>query len=147
MMVSSRLMNWKCFERLQPRAPDAAQRSCGALLIRGPSCVGPGSAEQREERCTASGTQLQGSNKCHTTGLTPGSAVTRSRNFAPRISKLRYWSNEAQAGDNSTTGSASPEASASRAELATATSSVSLISYVTLPSSVAANSLAASPIR
>ena len=61
----------------------------------------------------------------HTTGLTPGSAVTRSRNAAPRISKLRYWSNEAQAGDSSTTGSASPEASASRAALATATSSVS----------------------
>src|SRR6266853_1638391 len=71
----------------------------------------------------------------HTTGFTPGSAVTRSRNLAPRISKLRYWSNDAQAGDSNTTGSASPEASASRAELATATSSV------------AANSLAASPIR
>ena len=28
----------------------------------------------------------------HTTGFTPGSAVTRSRNFVPRISKLRYWS-------------------------------------------------------
>jgi hypothetical protein len=26
----------------------------------------------------------------HTTGLTPGSAVTSSRNLAPRISKLRY---------------------------------------------------------
>jgi hypothetical protein len=26
----------------------------------------------------------------HTTGLTPGSAVTRSRKAAPRISKLRY---------------------------------------------------------
>src|ERR1700681_4774834 len=43
------------------RAPDAAQRSCGALLIRGPWCrmqgMGPGSAEQREERCTASGTR------------------------------------------------------------------------------------------
>jgi len=49
------------------RAPDAAQRSCGALLIRGPCCarVGPGSVEQRDrtmlriagERCTASGTR------------------------------------------------------------------------------------------
>src|SRR6202048_1928455 len=41
--------------------PDAAQRSCGAPLIRGPrisSPMGPGSAEQREERCTASGTRL-----------------------------------------------------------------------------------------
>src|SRR6478672_13034116 len=57
----------------------------------------------------------EGLNRAHTTGLTPGSAVTRSRNLAPRISKLRYWSNEAQAGDSSTTGSASPEASASRA--------------------------------
>src|SRR3954453_22616179 len=41
------------------RAPDAAQRSCGALLIRGPWLhhvnVGPGSAEQREAgRCFAS---------------------------------------------------------------------------------------------
>src|SRR6266516_7287659 len=63
----------------------------------------------------------------YTTGLTPGSEVTRSRNFAPRISKLRYWSNDAQAGDNSTTGSASPDASASRAALATATSRVSEI--------------------
>jgi hypothetical protein len=43
--------------------------------------------------------------KSPTTGLTPDSAVTRSRNFAPRISKLRYWSNDAQAGDSSTTGS------------------------------------------
>src|ERR1700682_5146755 len=44
------------------RAPDAAQRGSGALLIRGPwlhneSVMGPGSAEQREERCTASGTR------------------------------------------------------------------------------------------
>src|SRR5258707_6814183 len=68
------------------------------------------------------------SRRGHTTGLTPGSAVTSSRNLAPRISKLRYWSNDAQAGDSNTTGSASPEASASRAELATATSSVSAIS-------------------
>src|SRR3954454_12615554 len=37
-------------------SPDAAQRSCGALLIRGPS-MGPGSAKQREERCIASGTR------------------------------------------------------------------------------------------
>jgi len=35
----------------------------------------------------------------HTTGLTPGKAITRSRKRLPRISKLRYWSNEAQAGD------------------------------------------------
>ena len=74
--------------------------------------------------------------RCYTTGLTPGSAVTRSRNFAPRISKLRYWSNEAQAGDNSTTGSESPEVSASRAALATATSSVSEISCGTRSPSV-----------
>src|SRR3954454_17831581 len=57
--------------------------------------------------------------RLHTTGLTPGSAVTRSRNRVPRISKLRYWSNEAQAGDSSTTGSARPEAPASRAEFGT----------------------------
>src|SRR3954449_8463722 len=83
----------------------------------------------------------------HTTGLTPGSAVTRSRNLAPRISKLRYWSNEAQAGDSNTTGSGSPDASASRAALATATSSVCEISCGTLVPSVPANSCAASPIR
>ena len=45
----------------------------------------------------------------------PGSARTRSRNASPRTSKLRYWSNEAQAGDSSTTGSAAVEASARRA--------------------------------
>src|SRR5262249_6635448 len=64
----------------------------------------------------------------YTTGFTPGNAVTRSRKAAPRISKLRYWSKEAQAGDSSTTGSVRPEASASRAALATATSSVPDIS-------------------
>jgi hypothetical protein len=49
---------------MQWRAPDAAQRAAtlrrGALLIRGPwpgASVGPGSAEQRKERCTASGTR------------------------------------------------------------------------------------------
>ena len=47
-------------------------------------------------------------------GVTPGSASTSSRNLSPRISKLRYWSNEAQAGDSSTTGSAMPDAAASR---------------------------------
>src|SRR4030095_1829857 len=57
----------------------------------------------------------------YTTGFTPGNAVTRSRKAEPRISKLRYWSKEAQAGDSSTTGSARPEASASRAALANAT--------------------------
>src|SRR5882672_2034940 len=44
------------------RAPDAAQRSCGALLIRGAHyflrvALGPGSAVHREERCTASRTR------------------------------------------------------------------------------------------
>jgi hypothetical protein len=43
------------------RAPDAAQRFCGALLIRGPwlraANLGPGSAVHREVRCTASGTR------------------------------------------------------------------------------------------
>ena len=47
----------------QTRSPDAAQRFCGALLIRGPSLraqvLGPGSAEQREGRCAASGTREQ----------------------------------------------------------------------------------------
>src|SRR3954453_9925145 len=64
----------------------------------------------------------------HTTGFTPGRAVTRSWKRAPRISKFRYWSNDEQAGDSSTTGSGSREAWASRAALATATSSVSEIS-------------------
>src|SRR5664279_2415972 len=36
----------------------------GALRIRGPEDVGPGSAEQREERCTASGTRVP-----HTAGF------------------------------------------------------------------------------
>ena len=45
----------------------------------------------------------------------PGSARTSSRNLSPRTSKLRYWSNEAQAGESSTTGSATSDASASRA--------------------------------
>src|SRR4029079_15869301 len=39
-----------------------------------------------------------------------GSARTRSRNLSPRISKLRYWSNEAQAGDSRTTGWSGPDA-------------------------------------
>src|SRR4051794_27007249 len=57
----------------------------------------------------------------HTTGFTPGIALTSSRNFVPRISKLRYWSKEAQAGDSSTTASCKPDASASREACATAT--------------------------
>src|SRR2546421_30995 len=36
--------------------------------------------------------------RCHTTGLTPRGAVSKSRNFAPRISTLRYSSNDAQSG-------------------------------------------------
>src|SRR5919201_5814598 len=32
-------------------------------------------------------------------GVRPGRASTSSRNLSPRISKLRYWSNEAHAGD------------------------------------------------
>src|SRR4051794_884937 len=88
-----------------------------------PACAG-------DDGCEWSAVRIDTLPACenHTTGLTPGSAVTSSRNRAPRISKLRYWSNDAQAGDSSTTGSASPEASASRAALTTATSSVSLIS-------------------
>src|SRR5712691_2286268 len=45
------------------RAPDAAQRSWGALLIRGGAhyflrvALGPGSVVHREERCIASGTR------------------------------------------------------------------------------------------
>src|SRR6266478_7341656 len=38
----------------------SASRDSGALLIRGPLCLAtmdPGSAEQRQERCTASGTR------------------------------------------------------------------------------------------
>ena len=38
-------------------------------------------------------------------GTSPGSASTSARKASPRTSKLRYWSNEAQAGDSSTTGS------------------------------------------
>jgi hypothetical protein len=67
--------------------------------------------------------------------------------LAPRISKLRYWSKEAQAGESSTTASVRPEASASRAALATATSSVWLISCGTCVPRVPENSCAASPIR
>ena len=51
-------------------------------------------------------------------GCRPGKASTSARYASPRTSKLRYWSNEAQAGDSSTTGSGRPEASASRAALA-----------------------------
>jgi hypothetical protein len=71
-------------------------------------------AQRRRDRGTdRSGCRHTERSGNHTTGFTPGSAVTRSRNLAPRISKLRYWSNDAQAGDSSTTGSASPDASAS----------------------------------
>jgi len=61
--------------------PDAAQRVSGALLIRGsihPSvAMGPGSAEQREERCTASGTQARScspvdNSRCHRGVTKPG---------------------------------------------------------------------------
>ena len=53
-------------------SPDAAQHAAlagrDALLIRGPRfatlvLVGPGSAEQREERCTASGTRAKLANR------------------------------------------------------------------------------------
>ena len=43
--------------------------------------------------------------ECARVIATPGSACTSSRNASPRTSKLRNWSNEAQAGDSSTTGS------------------------------------------
>ena len=79
--------------------------------------------------------------------LIPGIASTKSTNAFPRTSKFGYWSNEAQAGDSSTTGSLAPEAAASRAAAATAAASVTLISAGTLPSSVLANSAAASPIK
>ena len=77
----------------------------------------------------------------------PGNAATSARKASPRTSKLRNWSNEAQAGDNSTTGSRAPAAAASRAAAAVAASSVPQRSNTTLPSSVAANSSVASPIR
>ena len=47
--------------------------------------------------------------------LTPGSAATRARKASPRTSKLRNWSNEAQAGERSTTGSPPLADDASRA--------------------------------
>jgi len=52
---------------------------------------------------------------------------------------LRYWSNEAQAGDSSTTGSAAGDASASRAAAANALSRVPSISCGAAPPNVAAN--------
>ena len=55
---------------------------------------------------------------------TPGSSSTSSLNALPRTSKFGYWSNEAQAGESSTTGSARPDAAASAAASATARSSV-----------------------
>src|ERR1700747_2783992 len=105
-----------------------------------------GYAENQDEHNKGGNADQTSFSHAHTTGGTPGSAVTRSRKRAPRISKLRYWSNEAQAGDSNTTASASCEASASREACSTATSSVCEISCGTLPS-VAANSCAASPIR
>ena len=77
----------------------------------------------------------------------PGSAETSARKASPRTSKLRYWSKEAHAGDSSTTGSRASLAAASRAAAATAASSVPQRSKATSPSSVAANSSVASPIR
>ena len=44
---------------------------------------------------------------------------TMARKASPRTSKLGYWSNDAQAGESSTTGSLSPEPSASRADTST----------------------------
>jgi hypothetical protein len=61
-------------------------------------------------------------------GRTPGSACTSSRNLAPRTSKLGYWSNDAQAGESSTTGSLTLAALASRAAAPTARSRVSQVS-------------------
>jgi hypothetical protein len=60
--------------------------------------------------------------------ITPGIPNTSARNASPRISKLRYWSNEAQAGESSTTGSRLGETSASRVAAATALSRVPSIS-------------------
>jgi len=60
--------------------------------------------------------------------VTPGIARTRSVNAFPRTSKFGYWSNEAQAGDSSTTGSFRPEASASRAAASIAADSTLAIS-------------------
>jgi hypothetical protein len=60
------LSDEECVPRMLRSAISAFTRVfdtlCGALQIRGPSfphlkCLGPGSAEQREERCTASGTR------------------------------------------------------------------------------------------
>src|SRR5262249_47301539 len=80
-------------------------------------------------------------------GIRPRSARTSSRNLSPRTSKLRYWSKEAQAGDSRTTGSATSDASASAAASSTARSSVPATVWGTRPSSSAAKSVAASPIR
>ena len=63
----------------------------------------------------------------------PAAPAPSSRKASPRTSKFRYWSNDAQAGDSSTTGSATPAASASRAASATARSSVPATTCGTWP--------------
>jgi hypothetical protein len=81
----------------------------------------------------------------------PSRAATRATKASPRTSKLRNWSKEAQAGDNSTTGLApglrAASACASRAAFSTARSSVPAISNSTWPPMTPAKEAAASPIR
>src|SRR5690606_15972247 len=73
-------------------------------------------------------------------------ASTAARNASPRASKSANWSNEAHAGDSSTTASR-PEAAASAYAWAVAASSVRLTTVFALPFSTPAKSSAASPIR
>ena len=79
----------------------------------------------------------------------PGSARTRSRNASPRTSKLRYWSNDAQAGrQQHDRFGGGPKLRRRRARpRRRARSSVPAISCGTSPPSVTANASAASPIR
>src|SRR6185312_8594222 len=77
----------------------------------------------------------------------PGSAWTRRRKTSPRSSKLANWSKDAQAGDNSTTAPGLRCASAVSRAAATARPSSPQRLRGTRPSSVAANSSVALPMR
>ena len=80
-------------------------------------------------------------------GVTPVRDRTASTNAFPRTSKFGYWSNEAQAGDSSTTGSFGVGRLRRRARRRRPPAERAVDLVGTLPSSVLANSAAASPIR
>ena len=67
-------------------------------------------------------------------------SCTSSRNASPRISKLANWSNDAQAGDSSTTGARGARLARPRPRRRRRASSVPAMTCATLPASVAANS-------